>query len=60
MEESLSDKVLTRCEVLKRAVHDILDGYNNADRSSKGKIFLLISPNHYPHIMKICFVIMIS
>ena len=40
IEESLSDKVLTRCEVLKRAVHDILDAYNNTDKSIKGVISL--------------------
>ena len=39
VEESLSDKVLTRCEVLKRAVHDILDAYNSRDKdSNKSKL----------------------
>ena len=40
IDESLSDKVLTRCEVLKRAVHDILDAYNNTDKSIRGIISL--------------------
>ncbi len=34
LEESIADKVLVRCEVLKRGVHDILNSYRNLDREN--------------------------